>query len=78
MVVELKKKTLRKSGLKTLNAAIRGYSKSITNTVSKHKGRIVRERSNAYLMSFDSVTNAIQSALDCPLISFRPTLLRLP
>ena len=63
MVVELKKETLRKNGLKTLNAAIRGYSRSITNIVSKHKGRIVRERSNTYLMSFDSVTEAIQSAI---------------
>ncbi len=63
MVVVLKKKTLRKNGLKTLNAAIRGYSKSITNIVSNHKGRIVRERSNTYLMSFDSVTKAIQSAI---------------
>jgi AraC-like DNA-binding protein len=63
MVVTFKKKTLRQSGNETLNAAIRGYNKSITNIISKHKGRIVREKSNTYLMSFDSVTNAIKSAL---------------
>jgi AraC-like DNA-binding protein len=63
MVVTIKKKKLRKKGSETLNAAIRGYNKSITNIISKHKGRIVKEKSNTYLMSFDSVTNAIQSAL---------------
>ena len=63
MVVTLKKKTLRETGFDNLKAAIRGYHKSITNIVSNHKGRIVKEKSNAYLMSFDSVTNAIHSAL---------------
>jgi len=63
MVLIIKNKNLRKSGYKTLNAAIRGYNKSITNIVSKHKGRIVKEKSNTFLISFDSVTNAIQSAL---------------
>jgi len=64
MVVTLKKKSLRKEGYETLNAAIRGYNKSITNIISKQKGRIVKEKANRYLMSFDSVTNAIKSALD--------------
>ncbi|WP_273566879.1 nickel-binding protein [Maribacter halichondriae] len=63
MVVTLIKKSLRETGFETLKAAIRGYNKSITNIVSNHKGRIVKEKSNAYLMSFDSVTNAIQSAI---------------
>ena len=63
MVVTIKKKSLRKDGYDTLNAAIRGYNKSITNIISKQKGRIVKEKTNTYLMSFDSVTNAIKSAL---------------
>ncbi len=63
MVVTIKNKRLRKEGHKTLDAAIRGYNKSITNIISKNKGRIVKERSNTYLTSFDSVTNAIKSAL---------------
>ena len=63
MVVTLIKKTLRETAFQTLNAAIRGYHKSITNSVSNHNGRIVKEKSHTYLMSFDSVTNAIQSAL---------------
>ena len=64
MVVTIKKISLRKEGYQTLNAAIRGYNKSITNIISKHKGRIVKEKSNTYLMSFDSVTNAIKSAIE--------------
>jgi AraC-like DNA-binding protein len=64
MVVTIKQKNLRKEGIETLNAAIRGYNKSINNIISKQKGRIVKEKSNTYLMSFDSVTNAIKSALE--------------
>ena len=62
MVIIIKKKSLRKEGFKTLSAAIRGYHKSITNIISKQKGRIVKEKANIFLMSFDSVTNAIKSA----------------
>ncbi|WP_282121914.1 nickel-binding protein [Algibacter mikhailovii] len=62
MVIIIKKKSLRKKGFKTLSAAIRGYHKSITNIISKQKGRIVKEKANIYLTSFDSVTNAIKSA----------------
>jgi len=64
MVVGIKKKSLRNDGYKTLNAAIRGYNKSITNIISKQKGRIVKEKANMYLVSFDSVTNAIKSAFE--------------
>ncbi|WP_298236670.1 nickel-binding protein [uncultured Algibacter sp.] len=64
MVVTIKKKKLRREGYETLNAAIRGYNKSITNIISKQKGRIVKEKANTYLMSFESVTNAIKSALE--------------
>ncbi|MFK7781466.1 nickel-binding protein [Psychroserpens sp.] len=64
MVFNIKKKSLRKDGYETLSAAVRGYNKSITNIISKQKGRIVKEKSNTYLMSFDSVTNAIKSAIE--------------
>lgn len=63
MVLNLKKIALRNEELGNLNAAIRGYHKSITHIISSNKGRIVKEKSNLYLMSFDSVTNAIKSAL---------------
>jgi AraC-like DNA-binding protein len=62
LVVTIKRKKLRETGLKTLKAAFRGYNKSITNIISKHQGRVVEEKSNSYLTSFESVTNAIQSA----------------
>lgn len=63
MKVKLKKNVLRTKNIETLNAAIRGYSKSIINIVNKHKGRIVKQKSNSFLMSFTSVTNAIESAI---------------
>jgi AraC-like DNA-binding protein len=62
MVLKIIRTTLRSEGFETLNAAIRGYNKSITNIISNHNGRIVQEKSNTYLMSFDSVTKAIESA----------------
>lgn len=62
MVIIIKKKSLRKESFKTLSAAIRGYHKSITNIISKQKGRVVKEKANIFLTSFDSVTNAIKSA----------------
>lgn len=64
MVVNIKKKSIRKKENNILSAAIRGYHESITNIISKQNGRIVREKANSYLMSFESVTNAINSARD--------------
>ena len=64
MVVIIENRTLRKTGVDTLKAAIRGYNKSIANSIVNHNGRIVKEQSNTYLASFDSVTSAIQSALE--------------
>jgi AraC-like DNA-binding protein len=63
MVVNLRRSTLRTSEFETLKAATRGYSKSITNIISNHNGRIVKQKKDTYLMSFDSVTKAIQSAI---------------
>jgi AraC-like DNA-binding protein len=63
MVINLKKKKLRTENIETLHAAIRGYKKSIINIVSKHKGRMVKQKSNSFLMSFTSATNAVESAI---------------
>jgi len=63
MVVHLKKNVLRTEKIETLKAAIRGYSKSIINIVSNHNGRVVKQESNSFLMSFTSVTNAVESAV---------------
>lgn len=63
MVVNIKRRVLRTENIETLNAAIRGYNKSIMNCVSNHNGRIVKQDGNTFLMSFTSVTNAVESAI---------------
>lgn len=64
MVVHFKKNVLRTENIKTLEAAMRGYKKSIINIVSRHKGRVVKQEANSFLMSFTSTTNAIESAIE--------------
>lgn len=64
MVIHLKKNILRTENIGTLEAAIRGYKKSIINIVSKHNGRVVKQESNSFLMSFTSTTNAVESAIE--------------
>lgn len=63
MVVKLNKNTLRTKNIETLRAAIRGYNKSIINIVNISKGRVVKQESNSFLMSFSCVTNAVESAI---------------
>ena len=63
MVVKIKKEILRTENIETLNAAIRGYNKSIINIVDNQNGRVVKQEANSFLMSFTSVTNAVESAI---------------
>jgi len=63
MVLNIKKKYIRNKEHETLDAAIRGYNKSIASIVNNNNGRIVKEKSNNYLISFDSVTKAVLSSL---------------
>jgi AraC-like DNA-binding protein len=63
MVVKFNKKVLRTKNIETLNAAIRGYAKSIINLTSKFNGRFVKQEANTYLMSFTGVTNAVECAI---------------
>ncbi|TVZ28287.1 helix-turn-helix protein [Gillisia sp. Hel_I_86] len=63
MVVKLKSKTLRTTEINTLKAAIRGYTTSIKTLTSHYNGRIVKEAANTFLMSFDSVTDAIHCGI---------------
>lgn len=63
MIVKFNKNTLRTKNIETLQAAIRGYSKSIINIVNMKKGRLVKQESNSFLMSFSCVTNAVESAI---------------
>jgi len=64
MVVKLRKNALRKSGINTLNAALRGYRKSIVNLASTHEGRVVKQETGYFLMSFACVTNAVSCAIN--------------
>jgi len=64
MVIHFKKNVLRAENIKTLQAAIRGYKKSMINIVSKNKGRLVKQGANSFLMSFTCATNAIESAIE--------------
>ncbi|SRX73810.1 nickel-binding protein [Aequorivita antarctica] len=63
MVVTIKHKTLRLTEIKTLKAAIRGYTSSIKTLTSEFNGRLVRQEANSFLMSFASVTDAIHCGL---------------
>jgi len=63
MVIHLKKNVLRTKNIRTLQAAIRGYKKSIINIIAKHRGRVVKQESNSFLISFTSATNAVESAI---------------
>ena len=63
MVVNIKKRILRTENIETLTAAIRGYNKSIINIVNNQNGRVVKQEANSFLMSFTSVTNAVECAI---------------
>ena len=63
MVINIKKRVLRTKNIETLNAAIRGYNKSIINSVNNQNGRVVKQEANSFLMSFTSVTNAVECAV---------------
>jgi len=63
MVIKLKHKTLRTNEINTLKAAIKGYTTSIKSLTSHYNGRLVKQEANTFLMSFDSVTDAIQCGI---------------
>ena len=63
MVIHIKRNVLRTKNIETLNAAIRGYNKSIMNIVNNQNGRVVKQEAHSFLMSFNSVTNAVESAI---------------
>lgn len=63
MVVKLKNKTLRVSDFNILKAAIRGYTTSIKSLTSEYNGRVVKQEGNTFLMSFISVTDAINCGI---------------
>lgn len=60
MVVKIKNKTLRTSETKTLKVAIGLYIKSIKASILEYNGRLVKQESNTFLISFNAVTDAVQ------------------
>ncbi len=62
MVVRFTKNQLRHKDVNTLQAAIRGYKKSIVSITQANHGRIVQQEGNQFLMSFKNVSQAITSA----------------
>lgn len=63
MVVKIKSKNLRTNGIATLKAALRGYTTSVKTLTSHYNGRLVKQKRNTFLMSFDSVTDAIHCGI---------------
>ncbi|MBQ0769494.1 MAG: DUF4242 domain-containing protein [Bizionia sp.] len=63
IVVKIKHKTLRESKNNFLKAAIRGYAAVISTLTSQYKGRMVSQKSQTFLMAFDTVTDAILCGL---------------
>ncbi|MFD2541441.1 nickel-binding protein [Lacinutrix gracilariae] len=63
MVVKLKTKTLRTKDFHLLKAAVRGYTTSIKVLTAKYNGRIAKQEANTFIVSFDSVTNAVHCAM---------------
>lgn len=64
MVIGIERLSLRESVSPQLVAIINEYNKSIVTTLDKFKGSIVKKKSDYFLTSFDSVTNAVSCALE--------------
>lgn len=63
MVVGIKPFTLKKTLDKKVNSLIAGQHKAIINTINVYQGRLVKKNPDCFLVSFESVTNAVECAL---------------
>ena len=63
LVVDMHRTKLREEGQSTLQAALRGYAKSIKALVTEQKGRPVQQSTYRYLASFRRAEDAIKAAL---------------
>ncbi|MFL0352602.1 nickel-binding protein [Xanthomarina sp. GH4-25] len=63
MVVKIKNKSLRDSNINILKAALRGYSTSIKSITTQFNGRLVKQEVNFFLISFESVSDAIHCGI---------------
>ncbi|WP_072402599.1 nickel-binding protein [Flaviramulus basaltis] len=64
LVVKIKHKTLRENNISPLKEAIRSYITSIKTLTSQYNGRIVKQEANTFLISFDTVTDAIHCGME--------------
>src|SRR5680860_445595 len=63
MVTTVKKLSFKKSTVKELHAAVQDLNRAMSKTVHSHKGSIVKQETDYFLTSFDSVTNAVLCAI---------------
>lgn len=70
MVAQIKRASLQDAASSHLNKRdIHTYNNTIVKTINKHKGSLVKKNLNYFLGSFDSVTNAVQCALEIQAIA---------
>ncbi|CAM4295087.1 nickel-binding protein [Gillisia limnaea] len=63
MVVGVKPFSLKENLDKSLNTIVDGVNRAIVSTIELYKGRLVKQNPDHFLISFDSVTNAVVCAL---------------
>jgi AraC-like DNA-binding protein len=63
LIIGFQKKTLKEKVSKQLNADIKKYNTAIVECISNSTGRIVKQKKDYFLTSFNSVTNAVVCAL---------------
>jgi AraC-like DNA-binding protein len=64
MVAGTKRLSLKDSASKQLNSVIHDHNKSLVKTLNKFNGSIVKQQSDYFLTSFESVTNAVLCAIE--------------
>lgn len=64
MVAGIKRSSLKNTLVKDRDWVVAEQNKSIIETIKKFQGRIVKQRLDYFLVSFDSVTNAVECALE--------------
>jgi len=63
MVTTVKRLSFKKTTVKELQGAVQDHNRAMAKTVHNHKGRIVKQETDYFLTSFDSVTNAVLCAI---------------
>ncbi len=63
MIVGIKPVSLKKTLDKEIKSVITGQQSMIVDSITLFKGRLIKQNSDHFLVSFDSVTNAVSCAL---------------